>query len=106
MFKELGEALLSAQSEKMNKHGYNFWNVILQEYVVRACTIKYLEQNVGKRQARNNINYDIKAGFTEITGLVKLFDDYENNREKFDNIEAFLPEIKKYFENYLQDLKN
>lgn len=106
LLKELGEELLSAQREKMNKHGYNVWNVILQEYIVRACTIKYLEQNIGKRQAKNNINYDIKAGFTEITGLVKLFDDYENNREKFDNIEAFLPEIKKYFENYLHDLKN
>lgn len=103
IFKELGEALLYAQSEKMNKHGYNLWNVIIQEYVVRAITIKYLDQNAGKSKAKNNINYDISAGFTEITGLVKLFGDYENNREKFRNIEDFLPEIKKYFENYLKE---
>lgn len=106
MFKALGEAFLYAQSEKMNNHGYSVWNVIIQEYVVRACTIKYLEQNLGKRQAKKYINNDIKAGFTEIRGLVKLFDDYEDNRERFDNIEAFLPEIKKYFENHLHDLRN
>ena len=89
----------------MNKHGYNAWNVIIQEYIVRACTIKYLEQNAGKTKAKNNTNYDISEGFTEITGLIRLLDNYENNREEFENIEAFLPEIKKYFEENLRDLE-
>lgn len=104
-FNELGETLLLIQREKMIKHGYNVWNVILQEYLVRACTIRFLEQKEGKRKANKNIKYDISAGFTEIEGLVKLLDDYENNRNKYENIEAFLPEIKKYFESYLEEMK-
>jgi hypothetical protein len=48
-----------------------------------------------------NIKYDIGSGFIEIEGLVKLLDDYENNRDNYKNIESFLPEIKKYFESYL-----
>lgn len=100
-FKELGEAMLLTQRAKMIERGYNVWNVILQEYIVRACTILYLEQNEGKRKAMKNIKYDIGSGFIEIEGLVKLLDDYENNRDNYKNIESFLPEIKKYFESYL-----
>jgi hypothetical protein len=54
-FKELGVAMLVTQRAKMIEHGYNVWNVIIQEYIVRACTIVFLEQFEGKRAARRNI---------------------------------------------------
>lgn len=100
-FKELGEKLLVTHREKMIEHGYNVWNVILQEYIVRACTIQFLEKNEGRRSAKKNIEYDLNGGFIEIEGLVRLLDVYENNRDKYANIESFLPEIKLYFETCL-----
>ena len=54
-FKELGVAMLVTQRAKMIEPGYNVWNVIIQEYIVRACTIVFLEQFEGKRAARRNI---------------------------------------------------
>jgi hypothetical protein len=104
-FKKLGEALLVTHRAKMVESGYDVWNVIIQEYIVRACTILFMEQNDSRRKAKINMKRDISVGFTEIEGLVMFFDKYENNRDKYDNIQAFLPEIKKYFESYLEELK-
>lgn len=104
-FENLGEALLVTHGEKMVEKGYDVWNVILQEYIVRACTILFMEQNEGKKKANKSIKRDISAGFTEIEGLVNLLDNYENNRDKYNDIKEFLPEIKKYFKLYLEELK-
>jgi len=104
-FKELGEAMLLTQRAKMIERGYNVWNVIIQEYIVRACTISFLEQNKGNKKAKKNIKYDIASGFTEIEGLVKLLNEYENNRDNYANIESFLPEIKTYFESCLEEFE-
>jgi len=105
-YKDLGEALLVTHRAKMIENGYNVWNVIIQEYLVRACTIHFLEQNEGKRKAQQNIRYDIESGFTEIEGLVKLLDEYKENRNTYLNIESFLPKIKKYFENYIKQVNS
>jgi len=102
-FMELGEALLNGHRNKMVEHGYNVWNVILNEYIVRACTIRFIAQNEGKRKARQRIQYDEKEGFPAIGGLVKLLDEYEENRSEYPGIESFLPQVKKYFESYLAD---
>jgi hypothetical protein len=97
-FMELGEALLLTHRAKMIEHGYNVWNVILQEYIVRACTVKYLEQIEGKSKARTSIKIDLGAGFSEIEGLVSLLDEYEDSRDLYPDIESFLPQVKAYFE--------
>lgn len=98
-FMELGEAMLRTHRVKMIERGYNVWNVILQEYIVRACTVKYLEQVEGKSKARKNIQRDLRAGFPEIEGLVSLLDEYENDRYTFPDIASFLPQIKAYFKS-------
>lgn len=103
--KELGEALFVYHREKMIKHGYNTWNVLLFEYIVRACTIRYLLVKKGKKTALQMIAYDEKVGFPAIKGLVELFDTYESNRTKYPNIESFMPDIKKYFESCLIEMK-
>ncbi len=102
-FKELGEGLLAIQGAKMTEKGYNVWNVVLNEYLVRACTIHFLEQTEGKKKVRGNINNDIQNGFTEIEALVSLLDEYENNRNTYPDIESFLPQIIKFFESYLEE---
>lgn len=102
-FREPGEALLHSHREKMIESGYNVWNVIIQEYIVRACTVKYLEETEGRTQARNNIKNDLRAGFSEIEGLVGLLSEYENSRDIYPDIDSFLPQIKAYFVSCLGD---
>ena len=100
-FMELGEAMLCTHRAKMIERGYNVWNVILQEYIVRACTVVYLEKVEGRSKARQNINEDLGAGFSEIEGLVGLLIEYENSRDIYPDIDSFLPQIKTYFESCL-----
>ena len=57
-----------------------------------------------RRAARKNIERDIMGGFTEIEGLVSLLDEYESQKDKYPDIESFLPQIKNYFEIYLGNL--
>lgn len=99
-FMELGEALLRTHRAEMIEHGYKVWNVILQEYIVRACTVIYLEQIEGRSQEKN-IKRDLRSGFSEIEGLVTLLDHYENMRKTYPDIESFLPQIKAYFESLI-----
>lgn len=102
-FRELGEALLVTHRAKMVEQGYNIWNVILQEYIARACTVRYMEQNESRRKARKQMDYEYARGFPEIQGLVRLLDDYENNRETYPDINAFLPVIHEYFRACLNE---
>jgi hypothetical protein len=104
-FKAIGEEILINQNEKLTKKGYNVWNVVLNEYLVRACTIKFLKENEGFEEVERNIKMDKINGFVEIEGLVQLLEEYEINRDIYPNIESFLPEVKKYFEPYLE-IKN
>ncbi|MCF8372529.1 MAG: DUF4932 domain-containing protein [Bacteroidales bacterium] len=96
-FKTIGDAILKSHFEAMRKNGYDVWNVVLNEYLVRACTIKFLKENEGIEVVERNIKIDKRNGFIEIEGLVQLLDEYENKRIEYHNIDSFLPEIKRYF---------
>jgi len=99
--KQIGEAILVSHREDMLKHGYNTWNVLLFEYVVRACTIRYIMAHKGRNAAQDRISYDKRIGFPFITGLARLFDEYENNRTKYPNVASFMSHIIDYFESCL-----
>ena len=105
-FKAIGDAILETQYEAMRNNGYDVWNVVLNEYLVRACTIKFLKANEGNEEVERNIKNDKLNGFVEIEGLVQLLEEYENNRNEYPDIESFLPEIKKYFTSKFLIMKN
>lgn len=105
-FKTIGDAILKSHYEAMRKKGYDVWNVVLNEYLVRACTIKFLKENDRIEDVERNIKIDKMNGFVEIEGLVQLLEEYENNRNEYPDIESFLPEIKKYFTSKFLIIKN
>jgi hypothetical protein len=96
-FKAIGDAILKSHYVVMRKNGYDVWNVVLNEYLVRACTIKFLKENERIEELERNLKIDKLNGFVEIEGLVQLLVEYENNRNEYPYIESFLPEIRKYF---------
>ncbi|MCF8316514.1 MAG: DUF4932 domain-containing protein [Ignavibacteriales bacterium] len=98
-FKAIGDTILKSHYDAMRKKGYDVWNVVLNEYLVRACTIKFLKEHEGIDEAERNIKNDKLNGFVEIEGLVQLLEEYENHRNEYPEIESFLPEIKKYFKS-------
>jgi hypothetical protein len=96
-FKTIGDAVLKSQAEAMRKNGYDVWNVVLNEYLVRACTIMFLKEHEGNKEVERNLKTDKMSGFVEIEGLVQLLEEYENNRKEYPDIASFLPEVKKFF---------
>ncbi len=105
-FKAIGDAILKSHYEAMRKNGYDVWNVVLNEYLVRACTIKFLKENGAIEEVERNMKIDKMNGFVEIEGLVQLLEEYENNRNEYPDIESFLPEIIKYFTSKFLIMKN
>lgn len=101
-FRESGEALLGMNREQMVAKGYTAWNVVLNEYLVRACTIRYLAQADGNGAARKMMKRDQSEGFPEIEGLAGLLEQYENHRTEHENFNAFLPRIQEYFKSVLR----
>jgi len=76
------------------KNGYDVWNVVLNEYLVRACNIMFLKENEGIEEVERNMTMDKMNGFVEIEGLVQLLEEYENNRKKYPDIESFRSRIR------------
>jgi hypothetical protein len=57
-FKAIGDAILKSHNEAMRKNGYDVWNVVLNEYIVRACTIEFLIENENIIEAERNIKIE------------------------------------------------
>ncbi|MGD9345341.1 MAG: DUF4932 domain-containing protein [Candidatus Aminicenantes bacterium] len=104
-FQKAGMAIFPHLEQKLRRWGYNHWYVMVYEYVVRACVIRYVHAQEGEKAARNKILEDERAGFLGIAELVELLVDYENRRDEYPDMEAFLPRIIAYFEQYASTFK-
>ncbi|MBN2592837.1 MAG: DUF4932 domain-containing protein [Sedimentisphaerales bacterium] len=57
----------------------------------------YAMANDGKEQTERRANYNISCGFHWTKELSKLLGQYENQREKYRTLDAFMPEIIGFF---------
>ena len=81
---------------KFNQQYYGNPKIILYEILVRACVIKYIQQNeTDVEKIKHLISEEENNGFLWIENLVNLLSDYEKNREKFLTLKEFMPEIVK-----------
>ena len=100
LLRESGELIFPSHREDLSKSGYNYWHVMLYEYLTRACVIRYLYDSEGTRAANQHMKWDEHSGFPAIQGLVDLLDDYENQRNKYPGMDNFMPLIAEYFNQY------
>lgn len=97
VLRESGELIFPAHKEKLSQSGYNHWYVMMYEYLTRACVIRYLTTVEGVHAASQQMKWDERYGFPAINGLVDLLNDYENNRDTYPQMEAFMPQIAAFF---------
>ncbi len=97
MLRESGELMFPSHKEKLSQSGYNYWHVMMYEYLTRACVVRYIYANEGSIAASRRMKWDERYGFPAIEGLVDLLNDYENQRDKYPHLEAFMPVIAEYF---------
>ena len=92
-----GETLFSLLEEDMHRWGYDYWYVMLYEYLVRASTLRYLTFAEGVETAESEALQDLRAGFPGTLDLAEILEEYEADRVAFPNLQAFLPRLVDFF---------
>ena len=77
---------------------------MIQEYLVRACTIRFFYSKNDSETINRRIKIDKKDGFPAIEELVELLNKYEEKRVKYLSFADFVPEIQSFFNSYANSI--
>jgi len=99
-FESFGEKYFPRVEKQMKGQAYGSWQTMMRESLVRACGVRYAMANGGKEQAEQAANYNIGRGFHWTRELSELLGRYEKQRDKYQALDAFMPEIVEFFQNY------
>ena len=100
LLKESGEMVYLNHKAKLTQIGCLSWNGMMNEYIVQACVIRYLQSKKDNRAVARLIRWAEEQGFLGIHELADLLVEYEKNRDKYPNMGSFIPRIAVYFEQY------
>lgn len=91
-YEDTVQSIMFNNQEVLRKNGYGSPKSILNDYIVRAVTLRYLQEKdliFYQKQKKQ----DELFGFVEIEEFGSLLSIYEKNRQCYFNIEAFYPQI-------------
>lgn len=96
-----GSTIFKAVSSSMGAMAYGSWKTMIDESLVRASVIRYLMQHEpDSSQMRANIHRERNRGFLWMEDLVRLLDEYENNRSQYPTLSAFMPRLTVFFNDF------
>jgi len=81
------------------RQGYSEWESVFDEILVRANTILITKKYYGEKDANNLLKYELNAGFYLIPKVLKIMNEYENNRQKYKTYNDFFPILIKRLNN-------
>ena len=100
-FKNIGEQIFNKVRAKMQVQANSNWEIMLNEALVRASTIKYFKDHgINKQVIDNMIQKEIDLGFVWIKGLVAELDNYSTQRNTYPTLESFMPKIAEAYRAY------
>jgi len=99
-FSSFGEKYFPRIEKQMKGQAYASWQTMMRESLVRACEVRYAMANDGREKAEQIANYHISRGFHWTKELSELLGQYEEQRDKYQALDAFMPEVVKLFQNY------
>lgn len=85
---------------RMRSQAYGVPATMLSESLVRACTIRYLSRQLGGELARRQAVLERGSGFPWVGRLADTLLEYEKNRVRYSTMEAFVPRLVSFFEDY------
>ncbi len=92
-----GDELYKRESIAMERQAYGDSKVLLQESMVRAATARYIFEHQGPEAARRDVELESAHSFYWVEGLSDLFGTYEKERAQYPTLEAFMPNVVKFF---------
>jgi hypothetical protein len=93
------EKIFPRRAELLKLQAYTSSRIMLYESLVRACTHRFLSAHGTPGEAAAELQDDIRRGFFWTPELSKLLHDYEDSRQKYGSLEAFMPQVVRFFED-------
>jgi hypothetical protein len=90
-------AIFTPLRESMNANGYGNWLTMIQESVVRASVIRYLRATKGQSAADDEMAIQRGLGFFWMDQMAALLGQYEENRQRYPTLSAFMPRIVAFY---------
>lgn len=95
-----GQKLFDQIKDQMHALGIYDGKALIEESIARAAAIRYVENAAGKMAGQSEMYRHQGLGFYWIDELSLLLRDYESDRKKYANLEAFTPQIDKFFKEW------
>lgn len=97
------EELFELCAWTMKQQGYDDWQKMFREYLVRAATNVYMQENgFTKKEIRQDIITNFGCGFYIMPELVGYFNKYRYCRDRFKTFGDFYSEIVNFFARHTQ----
>lgn len=94
---ESGQALYPTVAAAMQRQAYGDWRIMLKESLVRACVVRWVETYQGDEAALRQIQAEVDRSFLWTEDLVDALAVYEAQRERYPDLDAFMPRVVELF---------
>ncbi len=99
----IGRRMLKHCAKKMASQGYSSAEALMNESLVRAVVVRFMQNTEGDKSAAKQIDYEAEKGFVWVGRMSELLAEYEAGREQYATFEAFAPRIVRFFEEYVTE---
>jgi hypothetical protein len=104
-FENSAKILFEQVREKMNNGAYESWQTMVNEALVRAAVIKYMQDHsFTEKQIELEKSEQINRGFIWIEDLVRELDNYDKQRDKYPTLENYIPQLVRAYKMYAENL--
>jgi hypothetical protein len=98
-FADAGPRVLDAVRQQMKRQAYEDWQTVIDESLVRVTVARYRFAHQGRAAADSQIAEERANGFVWMRELYDLVGDYEADRRRYPDLDAFTPRIADYWKS-------
>lgn len=103
--RESGERIWPHVADDMRAQAYGNWQTMMREALVRGCVVRYMAATGGANARDAAIRSEVQRGFLWTGDLAELLAEYEEDREHYRDLAAFMPRVVAMFAAYPEKLE-
>lgn len=100
-----GDRLFASRARLMRSQAYSNGTTVIYESLVRAVTVRYVHDTRGALAAKVEAMRQADRGFTWVGELADVLARYEEDRDTYRTLEAFMPQVITFFDAYAANVK-
>jgi hypothetical protein len=97
-----GMRLFPLVADLMRRQAYGNWRTMMYESLLRACVVRYRVAHEGAMAGLSEIAIQHQCGFVWTGELSTLLADYEQHRQTYPTVDAFMPRVVQFFNEYAE----